>query len=47
MLFGKNIRFKMFETNATNDNLTPVCEMYVKDSFGRWVNAINGINTGT
>lgn len=44
--FGENIRFKMFETNATNDNLTPVCEMYVKDSFGRWVNAINGINTG-
>jgi DNA repair exonuclease SbcCD ATPase subunit len=44
--FGENIRFKMFETNASNDNLTPVCEMYVKDSFGRWVNAINGINTG-
>ena len=45
-VFGENIRFKMFETNNSNDNLTPVCEMYVKDSFGNWVNAINGINTG-
>lgn len=44
--FGENIRFKMFDTNLSNDNLTPICEMYVRDSYGRWVNAINGVNTG-
>lgn len=44
--FGENIQFKMFETNLSNDNLAPTCEMYVKDQFGNWVNAINGINTG-
>ncbi len=44
--FGENIKFKLFETNTTNDNIVPTCEMLVKDSFGRWVNAINGINTG-
>jgi prefoldin subunit 5 len=44
--FGENIKFKMFENNASNDNIAPTCEMYVKDSNGRWVNTINGINTG-
>jgi DNA repair exonuclease SbcCD ATPase subunit len=44
--FGENIKFKMFEENISNDNITATCEMYFKDSKGRWVNAINGINTG-
>ena len=44
--FGENIKFKLFEANTTNDNLSPVCDMYVKDTFGRWVNVTNGINTG-
>ena len=44
--FGKNIKFKMFETNLSNENLAPICEMYVTDNNGNWLNAINGINTG-
>ena len=44
--FGENIRFKMFETNMSNENLIPTCEMYVKDQFGNWLPAVNGINTG-
>ena len=44
--FGENIRFKLFEKNVSNDGISPICDMYVKDHQGRWVNAINGVNTG-
>lgn len=44
--FGENIRFKLFEVATTNDSIKPICEMYVKDTNERWVQLVNGVNTG-
>ena len=44
--FGDDIKFKLFEQNTTNENITPICEMYVLDTQGRWVQLLNGLNTG-
>ena len=44
--FGKNIRFKLFEVATTNDSIKPICEMYVKDTNERWMQLVNGVNTG-
>lgn len=44
--FGENIRFKLFEVAITTDTIKPICEMYVKDTNNRWVQLVNGVNTG-
>lgn len=44
--FGENIRFKLFEVALTTDSIKPICEMYVKDTGNRWVQLVNGVNTG-